>query len=440
MDEATVTMTQKDRTRLYVIKLLIDGKTTIRDAAEALNLSERQVKRLKVGVVKDGEGFVVHKNRGKKPVHTIPGETREQIIALAKDRYKGVNYTHFSELLGRPEGIVVSQPTVARILKAAGIKSPRKHKSAKPHRSRPRKEQEGLLAQMDASPFAWVANQKWSLHGAIDDATGKITGLYFFEEECLEGYFTITKQMICTCGIPVSIYADRHSIFQSPKNPKLSIEEELLGHNIAYTQFGRACQELGITLIPARSPQAKGRVERLWETLQDRLTIEMRLAGVTTIEEANLFLPVFINRFNKGFAVIPKQSEPAYRKAILPIDTILCRKVTRKLDGGSTFSYGGIKYQITSDGRVVPIAPRETVAVLCSPSFGIKAEHNGRIFNVREYEQPAKEVAKSGAAPKPRPSIPAKDHPWRSGLPIGPRYDKGSVACKALYDSTCSRL
>lgn len=297
---------------------------------------------------------------------------------------------------------------------------------------------------MDASPFTWTANQKWSLHGGIDDATGKITGLYFCKEECLDGYFTITKQMLSSHGIPVAIYADRHTIFQSPKNAKLTIEDELLGKKVAYTQFGRACSELGIVLIPARSPQAKGRIERLWETLQDRLVLEMRLAGITTIEEANLFLLTFIDRFNARFAVVAENSELAYRAAPLDLDTILCRKVDRKVDSGAVFSYGGNKYQIIDQGRVLCVKPRASIKVLDSPSFGIKAQYDGAIYSVKEFTLPLKESDKKKSehkSLKPDKRLkPSKDHPWRAGLPYGLWYDKDGVACKAFFNSTSARL
>lgn len=432
-------MSKKDLTRLYAIKLLIDGKSTIRDAARALNLSERQVKRLKAGVKEYGDAFVIHKNRGKKPAHTTPDWVKEQIIALAKDKYRGANFTHLTELLAENEGIVVSQATVARILTSAGIKSPRKHRAPKPHKSRRRKDQEGLLIQMDASPFRWIANQKWSLHGGIDDATGKITGLYFCEEECLQGYFAVTEQMLKTCGIPVAIYTDRHSIFFSPKNAKLSIEDELLGKQIALTQFARACSELGITLIGARSPQAKGRIERLWETLQDRLVLEMRLAGITTIEEANLFLPAFIDRFNARFGVLAEESTPAYRElGGVKIDNILCQKLERTIDPGSTFSFQGTKYQIIKEGKVLAVRPRSKIKVLVSKKFGVRAELGGSIYSTQEFKE-QKKIVPLKEKPLGKSYVPDKNHPWRAGLPIGPCYAKG-VARKVLFNSTCARL
>ena len=306
-------MTKKELVRVHVIKSLIEDKMTSRDAAEVLNLSERQIKRLKAGVKKDGEVFVIHKNRGRKPKHTIPDEIREEIVFLARNKYKGVNYTHLSELLREEEGITISQSSVSRILKAKGIKSPRKHRPPKPHRTRERKPQEGLLLQMDASPYEWIPGIKCSLHGAIDDARGNITGLYFCENECLNGYFEVKRQTILEYGLPMSVYVDRHTIFKAPSNTKLTIYDELEGKTLAYTQFSRAMQELSIGMVYAYSPQAKGRIERLWETLQDRLVLELRLTGIKSIKEANAFLPGFIKRFNARFAVVPREPQSAYR-------------------------------------------------------------------------------------------------------------------------------
>jgi len=378
MEKVRYLMTKKELVRVHVIKSLIEDKMTSRDAAEVLSLSERQIKRLKAGVKKDGEVFVIHKNRGRKPKHTIPGEIREEIVFLARNKYKGVNYTHLSELLREHEGITISQSSVSRILKAKGIKSRKKHRPPKPHRTRERKPQEGLLLQMDASPYEWIPGIKCSLHGAIDDAKGNITGLYFCENECLNGYFEVKRQTILEYGLPVSVYVDRHTIFKAPSNAKLTIYDELEGKTFAYTQFSRAMRELSVGIIYAYSPQAKGRIERLWETLQDRLTLELRLAGIKSIKEANAFLPGFIKRFNARFAVVPREPQSAYRplpvcvqrtgrEEHINIDYILCRKETRKASQGSTFSFGGQTYQLSKNNQVVSISNKATIYPINQP-------------------------------------------------------------------------
>ena len=429
-------MTKKELVRVYVIKSLIEDKMTSRDAAEVLNLSERQIKRLKAGVKKDGEVFVIHKNRGRKPKHTIPGEIREKIVFLARNKYKGVNYTHLAELLREREGITISQSSVSRILKAQGIKSPRKHRPPKPHRTRERKPQEGLLLQMDASPYEWIPGIKCSLHGAIDDAKGNITGLYFCENECLNGYFEVKRQTILEYGLPVSVYVDRHTIFKAPSNTKLTLYDELEGKALAYTQFSRAMQELSVGMVYAYSPQAKGRIERLWGTLQDRLALELRLAGIKFLGEANAFLPGFIKQFNASFSVVPREPQPAYRplEKHINIDYILCRKETRKASQGSTFSFGGQIYQLSKNNQVVPLPNKAAITVLTSPRFGIQAEYKDGVYEVRKTVRPAKVIAKKYRIKR---FIKVKDdHPWKnSGVKpnfIYEESDRELVA--AIYD------
>ena len=434
MEKVRYLMTKKELVRVHVIKSLIEDKMTSRDAAEVLNLSERQIKRLKAGVKKDGEVFVIHKNRGRKPKHAIPGEIREEIVSLTRNKYKGVNYTHLSELLREEEGITISQSSVSRILKAKGIKSPRKHRPPKPHRTRERKPQEGLLLQMDASPYEWLPGIKCSLHGAIDDARGNITGLYFSPNECLNGYLEVKRQTILEYGIPISIYVDRHTIFKAPSNARLTIYDELEGKAFAYTQFSRAMQELSVGIIYAYSPQAKGRIERLWGTLQDRLTLELRLAGIKSIKEANAFLPGFIKRFNAHFAVVPREPQSAYRplEEHINIDDILCRKETRKASQGSTFSFGGQIYQLSKNNQAVSIPNKATITLLTSPRFGMRAEYKGGVYQVRKAVRPARVIAKKD---KVKRFINIKDdHPWKNGVEHFTYEESDRELVAAIYD------
>jgi len=427
-------MTKKELVRVHVIKSLIEDKMTSRDAAEVLSLSERQIKRLKAGVKKDGEVFVIHKNRGRKPKHTIPGEIREEIVSLARNKYKGVNYTHLAELLREEEGITVSQSSVSRILKAKGIKSPRKHRPPKPHRTRERKPQEGLLLQMDASPHEWLPGIRCSLHGAIDDARGNITGLYFCENECLNGYYEVKRQTILEYGLPVSVYVDRHTIFKAPSNARLTIYDELEGKTLAYTQFSRAMQELSVGIIYAYSPQAKGRIERLWGTLQDRLVLELRLAGIKSIKEANAFLPGFIKRFNARFAVVPREPQSAYRplEEDINIDYILCRKETRKASQGSTFSFGGQIYQLSKNNQVVPLPNKTAITVLTSPRFGMRAEYKGGVYQVKKTVRPVRVIPKKDRVKR---VIKVKDdHPWKNGVEQFTYEESDRELVAAIYD------
>lgn len=282
----------------------------------------------------NGAAALIHKNKGRKPAHVIPDELKKTIINLkSSDNYKDANFKHFQELLERFENIKISYSALHEILIDANIQSPKKRRRYKPHRRRKRKPQEGLLIQMDATPFNWFGDGRtYALHGAIDDATGKIVGLYMTRNECLQGYFETVRQIIINHGIPISIYSDRHAIFLSTKAKKLTIEDELEGKTCNDTQFGRAMKELGITIIAARSAQAKGRVERLWDTLQSRLPVEFKIAGITTIDHANEYLKRYIPQFNKQFSVELEEPLSAFRPLPkeLDLDCILCVKQKRK--------------------------------------------------------------------------------------------------------------
>ena len=412
-------MTQKEITRLRVINQTIDKVLTIREAAELLGLSERQVIRIKKGVEKEGPISVIHKGRGNKPKHTIAMDTRDKIVELKETKYKEANFNHFQELLKGHEGISISYPTVHRILTQAGIKSPKKHRKQKVHHRRKRKPQKGMLVQIDASPHAWIIGEEpFGLHGAIDDATGEILALYFTKTECMEGYFEIVRQIISGHGIPLSFYCDRHTIFISPKDGKMSVEEQLQGKKVNLTQFGRAMEELGINIIKAYSPQAKGRIERLWGTLQSRLPVEFKLHNITTMEEANAFLSEFVVKYNSKFGVEPFDEKPAFRPLdpSINIDYILCVKNERTIIERSAFSYDGLYYQLMKNGKKANALPKGKLTVLSSNKIGIKAIYSDTVYDVKRLdERPKKKdvnLAVTGAK-QANKVVPAKDHPWR---------------------------
>ena len=432
-------MTDKEMARLIVAERLVEGEIRVKDAAEVLKLSTRQVKRIKKKVRLNGPGAAVHGNRSRKPKNAVDGKVKDLVVELKTKKYGGTNFSHFAELLAEREDIIISRPTVHRILRGAGIASPKKKKKVRAHRYRKRKDCPGMMVQLDASPYGWLGGEDLNLHGAIDDASSNISGLYLCKEETLEGYFEVTRQMIKGPGIPISTYSDKHTIFFSPKD-KLTIEDQLEGKTEPYTQFSAAMSELGVTMIPAGSAQAKGRIERLWGTLQDRLVQEFILNEIKDIESANKFMATYIKKFNKRFSVVPK-GEPVFRKLDkgINLDHILCRKISRKLDGGSAFSYEGKYFQLVSSGKPAATIPRSGVSVLTSSRIGIKAKYSGKVYSVTRLEARPRVAMDTPVKTKARKLAkkPAASHPWKSGNSDGFRYDwRDEELALGLFDST----
>jgi len=268
-----------------------------------------------------------------------------------------------------------------------------------------------------------------SLHGTIDDATGQVTGLYLCKNECMLGYYEVMRRMLGVYGVPDSIYADRHTIFRSPNADKAKAIDAPVCMKANETQFGRAMTELGISIIAARSPQAKGRIERLWGTLQSRLPVEFEINGIKDIDAANTFLSTYIFALNSEFAVEPEDNESAF----MPLEEgmilghILCVKETRKLDNGQVFSYSGKRFQIEKSAYSNWLPPRAEITVMASPYIGIKAAYKNMVFDTKPIERKKKETPAKKAAPPPiiDPSIyrsefawnPRDGMQWKPGLP-----------------------
>jgi transposase len=416
MEKDIITMSRKQLNRFDVLSKANAGFVTVREASEALGLSERQVKRLKKKVRDEGADGVVHGNSGKPPAAKTSEEMKAKIRELrGREEYVKCNFLHFTEILERDHGIETSYSSVYRLLTDDGLKSPKTKRRSKPHRRRKRRAQAGLLLQMDATPYAWFAEDRkmYSLHGAIDDATGQVTGLYMTKNECLHGYFETLRRTIGNYGIPVSAYADRHTIFQSPNAKKHEIDASVPMND---TQFGRCLKELGTTLIAARSPQAKGRVERLWGTLQSRLPIEFAIHGIKTMDEANAFLETYIYDFNASFAVEPENAQNAFRKPCPNenTDNILCVKETRVIDAGGVFSYGGKSFKVIDNS--IPLPAKTRISVLIGPRIGIMAAYKDKVFECLPFVPPKR---KKAAEPKEsrKPISPPSDHAWKAGKP-----------------------
>jgi transposase len=306
----TITLSSKQQKRAKVLSSLCDGGISSDNAAELMGLSKRQTRRLKARFKKEQFQAVVHGNQGRSPLNRTKEDVIEKIVRLCGEggKYHDFNACHLQELLRENEEITIGRSTLDRLLKKLGLRKGRRVRQAIRKR-RERKEAEGMMLQIDGSPHDWLEGRapKMSLMGAVDDATGKIIYARFHESEGQAGYLLLLRETVRQYGIPMSIYHDRHTILVSPKEP--TIQDQLAGKK-PMSQVQRVMEELGIEAIRARSAQGKGRVERLWGTLQDRLRKEMRLAGISTLEEANAFLPGFIERYNDRFAVAPA-CEPA---------------------------------------------------------------------------------------------------------------------------------
>jgi transposase len=345
-----LTLNMKEQTRLCILNTVLERKCTVVEAAQLMGVSERHVWRILAAYRKEGAAVLAHGNRNRLPSNSISSTVKAKVITLATGRYQGVNHTHFTELLAQREEIVLSRSTVRRLLVSVGLTSPR-HRQQPCHRyRRERMPKEGMLVQIDGSHHRWLEERgPWlTLLLSVDDATGSVPCALFQRQEDTEGYFRLMKGIIQKKGIPLALYSDRYFVFRFNGKKEVTPEEEPLDKKRNPTQFGRAMRELGVTQVFARSPEAKGRIERANGTFQDRLVAELRLAGVSTLEEANRFLQEFLPRYNEHFGVPPAQSEPAYRllSSDLDIDGVLCVKERRRVAKDNTVQYHGKTLQL----------------------------------------------------------------------------------------------
>ena len=337
-----LTLTLQEQTRLQTLNLVLGKQIGVREAAYLLGLSERHTWRILAAYRREGAAALGHGNRGRRSANAIPEELKRRVTMLAHTRYADFNHTHMTEMLTEREGITLARSTVRQILVGAGLASPR-HRRPPHHRlRRERMLQEGMLVQMDGSYHDWLGDRgPWlTLLLAVDDATGTAPFALFREHEDTHGYFRLIEGIIRHRGIPLAVYTDRHAVFQHSGTAPTISERSVNGEREP-TQFGRALGELGVHQIFARSPQAKGRVERAGGTFQDRLVAEFRLAGACTMDEANRVLMDFLPRFNERFGVSPAQTISAYRPLDPELDlaAVLCFKHMRRVARDNTVKY-----------------------------------------------------------------------------------------------------
>jgi len=314
MSEREMRVSQRELHRLHVVRLTLEGRESVGKGAKLLGLSARQMKRLRRKIKERGAEGLLHGNRGKGAWNKTGSERMAKVIALARGRYQGLNDTHLTEKLKEKEKIELSRPTVRRVLREAGIAAVRKRGVKRHYKRRERKAQEGALLLWDGSPHHWFGEKfgEWSLMAAIDDATGRFLCGVFAEQEDAQSYLTCLRQIVVQNGIPLAMYMDRHGIFRR-NDDHWTVQEQLSGQQTP-TQVTQALLAFGIKPIFALSPQAKGGVERLFNTLQDRLVQELRLARITSPQQATLFVNgPFKTDFNARFAKPARESQAAWR-------------------------------------------------------------------------------------------------------------------------------
>ncbi len=439
-------MTERDQMRVRTLNRVLEGAVTAADAAEQLGLSVRQVRRILAAYRKEGVAAIPHGNRGRRPKHTLPAVVRQRVTELAQTTYAEANDSHLRDLLEEREGIVLSRSAVRRIRRAAGEPSPRQRRPPQHRQRRARRPREGMLVQIDGSPHDWLDGRgpRLTLLAAIDDATGTIAGALWREQEDGHGYLQLLEQLVTTVGCPEAVYHDRSGIFVHHAHERERRDEQLAGEREP-RQVARALGELGIAAIAAQSPQAKGRIERLFGTLQDRLVVELRLAGARTRDEAAKVLADDLPRFNARFGVPPAEPGPVYRPLPPGLDVrqICCFKQRRVVANDDTVAFAGRRLQLLP-GRERLTYVRATVEVRQHLNGTLSVWYGSRELVCREAPSDARRLRPSGAPcpsaptagvdleaedraglappppapmpPAPTPWKPAATHPWRRPL------------------------
>ena len=372
-------MNQNEQTRLKVLNSVMVGQLPVAQAAELLGVCERHVWRVLAAYRREGAAALVHGNRGRRPANATSEAAIADVLRLATTRYSGTNHTHLSELLMEREGIALSRSAVRRIALSAGVTSPRRRRSPRHRVRRKRMPQAGMLVQIDGSHHRWLEGRgpSFALLLAVDDATSTAPYALFQAEEDARGYLMLMEGLIQRHGIPLAVYSDRHAVFKHPGEPRQKLPEP--------TQFARAMQQLGIRQIFARSPQAKGRVERTAGTFQDRLVTELRLARVETMDQANEILHRYLPRFDRQFGVPAAQSEVAYRppETAAAVEQALCFRYRRKVAKDNTVKYRWRTLQQLSD-QERPSYAGVRVEVLERPDGRLLVEYKGRMIPTQE--------------------------------------------------------
>lgn len=446
-----VVLTMNEQEKYEVIKKLVETDGNKKRAAQKLDCTVRNVNRLIIVYKTEGKSGFIHKNRGKEPHNKITSELKNKIVLLYQGKYYGANFKHFTELLKLHENIDVSESTVRNIFSEFDILSPKWRRITKrkqkqklkaqlkeattqketkiikdqiievddPHPRREKSKYFGEMVQADASEYNWFGLHITHLHAAIDDSTGIIVGAYFDFQETLNGYYHTLKDVLLDYGAPSMWYTDNRTVFIYRSSGSNNIE------NDTSTQFGYACKQLGIEIKTTSVSQAKGKVERLFNTLQSRLPIELKLAGVKTIRDANAFLKEFIPKFNKQFALEPNFTNSVFEKVDKEkINYTLAVLSELKIDNGHCIKYENNYYKLLDkNGHQKYFKKGTEVIVAKTLDKSLYANVNGVNFAlevVSEHERISKRIDselkhKQNRKPK-RQYVPPQEHPWKKSF------------------------
>lgn len=405
--EDTVTMSAKELRRVHVLRQLQEKRITQREAGEMLQLTDRQIRRLLGRVNAAGDQGLVHRGRGKPSNRRIAAPVKAKVLRLYAAQYGDFGPTLAAEKLAERHGMPISAETLRGWLQENGVEHFRRRK--RPHRTwRERRAHVGELIQLDGSHHDWFEGRgpRCVLMAYIDDASSRVFARFYEYEgtiPALDSFQCYIRQQ----GIPLAVYADKHTTYRSPAEP--TVEEQLAGTK-PQSQFGRALAELGVELIAAHSPQAKGRVERLFKTFQDRVIKELRLAAVSTLDAANAFLTGYLPIYNRRFAVPPAQTADLHRPrpARGELDRILCIKTKRVLRRDWTVAHNGHLYQVQTNVRATQVVMEERV------DGTLRITHQGHVLAyARIAARPGRPAAPQPVSRQHRPVTQARTHPWR---------------------------
>ena len=441
-----VELRMNEELKYKVIKKLVETNGNKKRAAVMLNRSIRQIDRMIAGYKEKGKEFFIHGNRGRKPAHALSEEEKTEIEQIYLSKYFDCTYTSFSEYLAKDENIFLSVDEVRTILRDRYIFSSRTHKSTRKrfrkqllkeqqqaknntekaniqakmvavedaHPRQPRCQYFGEELQMDACIHLWFGKTKTALHAAIDDTTGQVVGLYFDKEETLNGYYNITHQILTKYGIPYLIKTDKRTVFEYKKKASSKVEKD------TFTQYAYACKQLGIHIETSSVPEFKPRVERLFQTLQQRLPQELRLAQISTIDEANEFLSTYIKRFNDKFALCINnyksvfENQPSNEK----INLILAILFKRVVDSGHSIKYNKHYYRfINRTGTPIYFNKGTKCIVIKAFDGNLYATVDNSVFALEEISEVQAKSENFDEIEKTKERkvyIPKMTHPWKS--------------------------